>query len=148
MASDTSMLATILGAGRSGAKSGDGSLLEVARRVEGGLPLSALDRVAHLVAPDEAGFVASIIPKATLSRRRAAEKPTLSAEESNKVARLAKTWAMALRVWGDEADAREFLRRPHPLLDGRAPREVALASDPGADAVINVIGRGAYGGGV
>ncbi|MFN3592128.1 MAG: antitoxin Xre/MbcA/ParS toxin-binding domain-containing protein, partial [Thermaurantiacus sp.] len=73
---------------------------------------------------------------------------TLSVEEGNKVARLAKVWAMAMRVWGDEEDAREFLRRPHPMLDGRMPRDVAAASDPGADAVVNLIGGGAYGGGV
>ena len=124
------------------------SLLGVARLVETGLPLAALDRVVRAVAPDDASFIASIVPKATLSRRRAAASGTLSAEESNKVARLAKVWAMAVRVWNDEADARAFLRRPHPMLEGRPPRDVAVASDPGADAVANIIGRGAYGGGV
>jgi putative toxin-antitoxin system antitoxin component (TIGR02293 family) len=144
MTADVATLLSILGE----ARPTSGSLLDAARRVESGLPLSALERLADVVAPDEGRFLSTIVPKATLSRRRAAAGSTLSAEESNKVARLAKVWAMALQVWGEEADAREFLRRPHPLLDGRAPREVALASDPGADAVINVIGRGAYGGGV
>ena len=124
------------------------SLLGIARLVETGLPLAALDRVVRAVAPDDASFVARIVPKATLSRRRAAASGTLSAEESNKVARLAKVWAMAMRGWNDEADARAFLRRPHPMLEGRPPRDVAVASDPGADAVVNIIGRGAYGGGV
>ncbi len=125
-----------------------GSLLRVARMVEAGLPVAALDRVVRLMAPDDAGFVSRIVPKATLSRRRAAPEAGLSVEESNKVARLAKVWAMAISVWRDEGDARAFLRRPHPMLEGRAPREVAVASDPGADAVVALIGRGAYGGGV
>ena len=144
MSADITLISDILG----GASFKIGSLLDLARRVENGLPLAALDRVAHRLAPGDARFAATIIPKATLSRRRSTPNGALSVEESNRLARLAKVWAMALRIWGDEADAREFLRRPHPLLEGRPPREVALASDPGADAVVNVIGRGAYGGGV
>jgi len=144
MATDVATISSILG----GSTCEVGSLLDIAHRVETGLPLSALDRVVQCVAPGEARFVGTIVPNATLSRRRSSPKGALSVEESNKVARLAKVWAMALRLWDDEADAREFLRRPHPMLEGRAPRDVAVASGPGADAVINVMGRGAYGGGV
>jgi putative toxin-antitoxin system antitoxin component (TIGR02293 family) len=144
MAAEVASIFSIL----SGEKAGVASLLGMARLVEAGLPLTALDRVVRAVAPNDAGFVASIVPKATLSRRRAAACSVLSAEESNKVARLAKVWAMAVRVWDDEEDARSFLSRPHPMLEGRKPREVAVGSDPGADAVMNIIGRGAYGGGV
>ena len=43
---------------------------------------------------------------------------------------------------------RDFLERPHPMLDDNAPLEVALATGPGADAVINLMGRAAYSGGV
>lgn len=144
MPTEAATISRILGAPR--ARSG--SLFDIARTVEAGLPVAALERVVGFVAPDDAGFATRLVPKATLSRRRASEAGTLSVEESNKVARLAKVWAMAMRVWGDEEDARAFLRRPHPMLDGRAPRDVAAASDPGADAVVNLIGGGAYGGGV
>jgi putative toxin-antitoxin system antitoxin component (TIGR02293 family) len=144
MAGDVNAIFTIL----SDEAPGAASLLSMARLVEAGLPLAALDRMVRAIAPNDASFVASIVPKATLSRRRAAAAGTLSAEESNKVARLAKVWAMAMRVWNDEADARTFLSRPHPMLEGRSPRDLAVASDPGADAVMNIIGRGAYGGGV
>jgi uncharacterized protein (DUF2384 family) len=34
------------------------------------------------------------------------------------------------------------------MLDNKRPVDVALATGPGADAVINVLGRAAYGGGV
>jgi putative toxin-antitoxin system antitoxin component (TIGR02293 family) len=144
MAADVTTTLSILSDDKPGAT----SLLGMARLVEAGLPLAALDRMVRAAAPNDASFVASIVPKATLSRRRAAASGTLSAEESNKVARLAKVWAMAMRVWNDEADARTFLSRPHPMLEGRSPRDLAVASDPGADAVMNIIGRGAYGGGV
>jgi putative toxin-antitoxin system antitoxin component (TIGR02293 family) len=144
MPTETATISRILGASR--ARSG--SLFDIARTVEAGLPVAALERVVGFVAPDDAAFATRLVPKATLSRRRSSEAGTLSVEEGNKVARLAKVWAMAMRVWGDEEDAREFLRRPHPMLDRRAPRDVAAASDPGADAVVNLIGGGAYGGGV
>jgi putative toxin-antitoxin system antitoxin component (TIGR02293 family) len=144
MVPNVATLSTLLGSDRAR----ETSLLDIASRVERGLPLAALDRVARAIAPDDGSFISAIVPKATLSRRRASAEARLSAEESNKVARLAKVWAMAMSVWRDEADAREFLHRPHPLLDGRRPRDLALGSDPGADAVVNIIGRGAYGGGV
>jgi uncharacterized protein (DUF2384 family) len=34
------------------------------------------------------------------------------------------------------------------MLDDKAPMEVALTTGPGADAVINLLGRAAYSGGV
>jgi uncharacterized protein (DUF2384 family) len=43
---------------------------------------------------------------------------------------------------------RSFLDRPHPMLDDKTPLDIALATGPGADAVINVLGRAAYSGGV
>lgn len=144
MPAEAISISTLLGA----PKARSGSLFDIARTVEAGLPVSALDRMVGFVAPDDAGFVTRLVPKATLTRRRASDTRTLSVDEGNKVARLAKVWAMAMRVWDDEDDAREFLRRPHPMLDARAPRDVAAASDPGADAVVNIIGGGAYGGGV
>ena len=131
-----------------GDEPGAASHLRWARLVEQGMPLTWLHQVAQAVAPDDTRFIASIVPKATLSRRRAAPSAALSPEEGNKVARLHKVWEMAMRVWQNEADARNFLGRPHPMLEGRTPRDLAVASDPGADAVVNIIGRGAYGGGV
>ena len=142
MASDAAVISFVLG----GARFNGGSLLDIARWVENGLPLDSLDRVMRLVAPDDAKFVAAIIPKAALTRCRDLRNGSLSVEEGDKVYRLAKVWAMAVRVWGDEADGLEFLRRPHPMLNSRPPRRVAVGSAAGADAVINVIGRGAYGG--
>ncbi len=63
-------------------------------------------------------------------------------------ARVAKVLALAREVFHDQAKARGFLDRPHPMLNGRAPRDVARSSRAGANAVINLLGRAAYGGGV
>jgi putative toxin-antitoxin system antitoxin component (TIGR02293 family) len=63
------------------------------------------------------------------------------------MARVAKVFEMATAIFGDERKARDFLGRPHVMLDNAAPLDVALATGPGADAVVNLLGRAAYGGG-
>ncbi|HEX5724321.1 MAG TPA: MbcA/ParS/Xre antitoxin family protein, partial [Longimicrobiaceae bacterium] len=62
-----------------------------------------------------------LVPRATRGRRRAALKPA----ESERVERLARVMALAEQVWEDTDDARAFLTAAHPLLDGRAPLELA-----------------------
>src|ERR1700739_2465783 len=93
--------------------------------VEKGLPLAALDRVVHFVAPMDNKFAFRIIARATLARRRKALASTknkaegrLSAEEGTRLARLASVWAMALDVWGNDEGARRFMFDEHPLLHG------------------------------
>jgi putative toxin-antitoxin system antitoxin component (TIGR02293 family) len=72
----------------------------------------------------------------------------LTRSEGDRVARLAEVFSFGLDVFKDPAKVREFLRRPHMMLDDKPPLDVALATGPGADAVINLLGRAAYGGGV
>lgn len=121
--------------------------LFLANSIEAGLPISALDRLAEAVAPKDARFKFRLIPKATLERRRRSAKP-LTAEEGDRLARIAKVFVIALDIYQDPEKVRDFLRRPHMMLDGKTPLDVALATGPGADAVINLLGRAAYGGGV
>ncbi|HEY0419769.1 MAG TPA: antitoxin Xre/MbcA/ParS toxin-binding domain-containing protein [Acetobacteraceae bacterium] len=121
------------------------SLLGLIAEVERGLPLSALDRLARCVAPDDNGFVFRLVPKATLARRRGAPAARLSSEEGAKVARLADVWAFACEVWGDEEAARGFLFRPHPMLEGQRPVDVVLASEFGRPLVEGILGRLKYG---
>ena len=87
------------------------------------------------------------MPKPTLERRRK-QTQLLTREESDRLARVAKVFAFGIDVFRDEAKVRAFLERQHPMLDDKAPLEVALATGPGADAVINLMGRAAYSGGV
>jgi putative toxin-antitoxin system antitoxin component (TIGR02293 family) len=113
--------------------------------IEGGLPVSALDRVSGLLAPADAAFRFRIVPKATLARRRKHADERLTAEESGKVARAARVWAFAREVWGSDEAAREFLFRPHPLLEGRRPVDVALATELGGQLVEDLLGQLRYG---
>jgi putative toxin-antitoxin system antitoxin component (TIGR02293 family) len=122
--------------------------LTLAYSVEKGLPVSALDKFADRVSPNDVRrFTYRIVPKPTLERRRK-QKQLLTIEESDRLARVAKVFAFGIDVFRDEAKVRAFLERPHAMLDDKAPLEVALATGPGADAVINLMGRAAYSGGV
>ncbi len=121
--------------------------LALAYSVEAGLPVSALDHLAEAVAPNDTRFKFRLIPKATLERRRRSQK-RLTIEEGDRLARIAKVFSIGLDIYRDPVRVREFLSRPHIMLDNKAPIDVALATGPGADAVINLLGRAAYGGGV
>lgn len=120
--------------------------------VEKGLPLTALDRLAKAVAPNDASFAFRMVSRATLARRRKALATTrntpaarLSADESARVARLAEVWALAREVWGGDEEARAFLFRPHPMLEGRRPIDVVLANEFGRPLVEGILGGLQYG---
>ena len=122
----------------------DTSMMALAAQVERGLPLSALDRLARQIAPDDSAFAHRLVPKPTLARRRAAQA-RLTPEESARLARLAAIWGQARATWGNDAAARDFLTRPHAMLDGRAPLDVVLASEFGRPVVEGILGRLRYG---
>jgi putative toxin-antitoxin system antitoxin component (TIGR02293 family) len=123
------------------------SRLALAYSIEAGLPVSALDRLAELVAPQDLKFKFRLIPKATLERRRRSTK-RLTVDEGNRLARIAKVYATALSIYRTPDKVRDFLSRPHMMLDNKSPLDVALATSPGADAVVSLLGRAAHGGGV
>lgn len=112
-------------------------------RIEDGLPFGAVERVARLIAPRDAQFKYRLIPKATYERRKSAHR--LSSDEGTRLARVARVWSLALDVWQTEDDARDFLFRPHPMLEDRRPIEVVIQSEIGAEIVLDVLGRLKYG---
>jgi len=145
MPPDVQMVETLLGVKtRKGAE----TPLALAYSVQKGFPVSALDKFAAVVCPDDVRhFTYRVVPKATLERRRK-DKGNLTTEESDRLARVAKVFAFGFSVYHDNQKVREFLTRPHMMLDNKAPLDVALATGPGADVVINLLGRAAYSGGV
>jgi putative toxin-antitoxin system antitoxin component (TIGR02293 family) len=116
--------------------------------VEKGLPLSALDRMVHAVAPDDTSFAYRLVPRATLARRRAQHSARLTPEESARVARLAAVWAFAKDVWKSDDAARGWLFAPHMMLENRRPVDVVLASEFGRPLVEEILGGLKYGTGV
>jgi putative toxin-antitoxin system antitoxin component (TIGR02293 family) len=126
-----------LGAGKRGGP------LWMAETIAVGLPVAALDRVVHMISPDDQGLRFRFVPRATLARRVRTKK--LSGEESAKLARVAAVFVLAREVWGGDEEARGFMRRGHPLLEDRSPLDVAMATEIGARLVETILGRLQYG---
>jgi putative toxin-antitoxin system antitoxin component (TIGR02293 family) len=84
-------------------------------------------------------------PARTYLPRSRTPEPLLSPTEGARVARLAEVWAMARRVWGSDAEARAFLFRPHPMLEGGRPIDVVIADEFGRPLVEGILGRLQYG---
>ncbi len=107
--------------------------------LDAGYRTSELEKLAEQIAPHDGRLKYRIVPKSTLDRRK---KARLTQEESEKVLALTRVWAAALDLWHDDMDAaRRFLNRPNPLLEGRAPLDVALSSVTGAHMVLAFIGQ-------
>lgn len=121
-----------------------GSPFKLITRIEGGLPFKTVDRVAVLLAPDDTQFKYRLVPKATYDRRKGSGSK-LSLDQGTKLARVARIWALAVEVWKSEDDARDFLFRPHPMIEDRQPIDVVLQSEFGAELVVDILGRLKYG---
>lgn len=119
------------------------SPLGLVSRIEGGLPLIALERVAQLLAPNDGHFKYRFVPKATLERRKVSLR--LSPEEGMRVARVARVWNLAIDVWQSPEAARDFLFRSHPMLEDRAPIDVVIQNEIGAELVLEILASLKYG---
>lgn len=105
-----------------------GALIEAERA---GFPYEAFEQLrSFLRLPARALGAALSIAERTLARRR--KRGSLTPEESDRLARLARLSEMALVVFeGDEESARTWLTTPKRLLGGESPLERA---DTGAGA--------------
>lgn len=116
--------------------------LKLVRKVESGLPVSAVRRIVHRIDPDESSVsVFDVIPKTTYYRIKDRKKP-LSRDQSERVFALSKVFSETLRHYHDDREsASMFLMRSHPLLGGRSPLDVARESNAGADLVLKLLGQ-------
>ncbi len=119
------------------------SPLGLVSRIEGGLPLTVLERVSQLLAPNDGHFKYRFVPKATLERRKVSLR--LSPEEGMRVARVARVWNLAIDVWQSPEAARDFLFRSHPMLEDRAPIDVVIQNEIGAELVLEILASLKYG---
>ena len=112
--------------------------LTLARRVGDGLGVAAAEALGALVAPLGRGAIHAIVSEPTLRRARAGR--ALSREPSERLYQMGRVLDRAARAFGgDETMVRRFLARPHPLLEGGTPFEVARSSAAGADALIRIL---------
>jgi putative toxin-antitoxin system antitoxin component (TIGR02293 family) len=114
----------------------------VERAILEGLSSDVLRNVARAISPDPTEatrLVHAIVPKSSLSRRG-----RLTPAQGEQTERLARLFTYATRVFGNPEDARAFMYRPHPELDGRRPVDACL-TELGGRAVENVLDSLAFG---
>ena len=117
---------------------------ELARLVRKGLPAGSVTALAEKL--DVGNTVLSRklgIPQRTLTRRLS-QRSRLTAAESDRTVRIARVYANAVEMIGDEEKAVEWLRTPNRALGGERPLD-QLDTDLGSRAVEDILGRIAYG---
>jgi putative toxin-antitoxin system antitoxin component (TIGR02293 family) len=115
------------------------TLAEWLHVLKDGLPGRGLARLLESLELSRAEFCAALnIPERTLTRRLKSGR--LTAEESEKVLRLARVWERANAVFASEAGARDWLKAPNGALHDASPLSL-LGADIGAEAVSDLLGR-------
>ena len=117
---------------------------ELARLVRKGLPAGSVAALAEKLDVGNAVLSRKLgIPQRTLTRRLS-QQSRLTAAESDRTVRVARVYANAVEMIGDEEKAVEWLRTPNRALGGERPLD-QLDTDLGARAVEDILGRIAYG---
>lgn len=103
------------------------------RDVERGLPLSTLDEFSAYSGIPVKELLEVVIPARTLKHRRERKEP-LNLDESDRLARVARMYELAVKVYGEREDGRNWLLRPKRRFDERTPLTM-LRTERGAEAV-------------
>ncbi len=110
-----------------------------AKMIREGLPPAVIGRLSEQLDMSTTRTLRVVnLSKQTFARRQRAGK--LTAEESDRVWRVADLVARANELLGDESSAAEWLRTPAPALEGETPLERA-STEVGARDVEDLIGR-------
>jgi putative toxin-antitoxin system antitoxin component (TIGR02293 family) len=125
-----------------GTKSGLQSDQDLAQLVEQRLPLSSVESLAsHGLSDDE--IYKYVVPRRTLVHRRS-KSERLTHDESDRAVRIARIASLAEEVFGDDAKAGRWLRKPKERFEGRTPMEV-LRTEAGARLVEEMLLQLDYG---
>jgi putative toxin-antitoxin system antitoxin component (TIGR02293 family) len=85
-----------------------------------GVPLAALEEFAAYSGFAVKDLLEVVIPARTLKHRRQRQEP-LSLDESDRLARVARVYTLAVRVFGDLEKARRWLSKPKMRFDEQTP---------------------------
>ncbi len=103
------------------------------KSVERGLPLSTLNEFSAYSGISVRDLLEVVIPPRTLKHRRDRKEP-LSIDESDRLARVARMYELAVKVYGDREDGKNWLLRPKRRFDERTPLAL-LRTERGKEAV-------------
>jgi len=120
---------------------GKHDLATLADTIRTGFPVDAVERLAtELGIPARRLMKLLALSPATMGRRKLKGKP-LTAQESDRLYRIVSVYATAIRLFeGDREAARDWLLRPVRGLGNLVPLE-QLDTEPGTEAVLDLIGR-------
>jgi len=117
---------------------------DLARLVRTGLPAGAVSALAERLRLGNGVLSRKLgIPQRTLTRRLS-HGSLLTAAESDRTVRMARVYANAIEMIGDQDKAIEWLGTPNRALGGERPLD-QLDTDTGARMVEDILGRIAYG---
>lgn len=112
---------------------------DVRAMIHKGLPYRSLEVIISKFHLDPARMSRILsVPPRTMARRKAAQR--LTAQESDRLARLARILTYATEVFGTEEKAALWISRPNRVLQGTAPIEL-LDTDLGTQVVETMLGR-------
>lgn len=115
---------------------------DLAHLVEQRLPLSSVESLtSHGLSDDE--IYKYVVPRRTLVHRRSKSEP-LTHDESDRAVRIARIASLAEEIFGDDAKAARWLRKPKERFEGRTPMEV-LRTEAGARLVEEMLLQLDYG---
>ena len=115
---------------------------DLARLVEERLPLASVEALSACCMSDEEIY-SFIVPRRTLVHRKARREP-LTHEESDRAVRFARIASLAEEVFGNDAKAARWLRKPKSRFQQRAPLEM-LRTEAGARLVEEMLLQLDYG---
>ena len=103
------------------------------REVERGVPLTALEEFSAYSGISLKELLEVVIPARTLKHRRQRQEP-FSVIEADRLARVARIFELAVKVYGDREDGRKWLCGRKGRFDDRTALEM-LRSEAGEKAV-------------
>lgn len=117
---------------------------DLAHLVRKGLPAGSVTALAEKLRLGNGVLSRKLgIPQRTLTRRLS-QASLLTPAESDRTVRMARVYANAVEMIGDQDKAIEWLNTPNRALGGERPLD-RLDTDVGARMVEDVLGRIAYG---
>jgi putative toxin-antitoxin system antitoxin component (TIGR02293 family) len=103
------------------------------REIERGLPVETVEEFSTYSGVPMKNLLEVVIPLRTLKHRRQ-KKQSLSVDESDRLARVARIYALAVKVYGSPEGGKRWLINPKPRFDDKTPLAM-LRTEAGEEAV-------------
>jgi len=115
------------------------------REIERGLPLSTLEEFSAYSGIAVKDLLEVVIPARTLKHRRQRKEP-FSLDESDRLARVARLYELAVKIFGDPEKANRWLTKPKARFDERTPLSMMQTGlgGQGAEEMLYQIDEGVF----